>query len=109
MSIHARPIDFQLTSALAHNSFCSAVKEKGSPLVLFFVSNYFVRAMTKAYIVTFRGRLKDHPPSKFVVLADDMKEAIDVAWEHGGPDFHAYFEKTSAQAQEMEKGALRVL
>jgi hypothetical protein len=65
--------------------------------------------MGMVYIVTFRGRLKDHSPSKFVVLADDMNEAIDMAWEHGGPDFHAYFDKASAQAQEMEKGALRIV
>ena len=65
--------------------------------------------MRKVYIVAFRARLKDQPPSKFVVLADGMSEAIDMAWEHGGSDFHAYFDKASAQAQEMEKGALRIV
>jgi hypothetical protein len=47
-------------------------------------------------------------PSKFIVLAD-MKSAIDMAWEHGGTDFQSRFDKSTAQAQEMKAGALRVL
>jgi hypothetical protein len=38
-----------------------------------------------------------------------MKSAINKAWEHGGPDFQSWFEKSTAQAQEMKEGALRVL
>jgi hypothetical protein len=38
-----------------------------------------------------------------------MKSAINVAWEHAGPDFHLRFDKSTAQAQEMKEGALRVL
>ena len=26
-------------------------------------------------------------PSKFIVLADNMKSAIKMAWDHGGADF----------------------
>jgi len=63
----------------------------------------------KVYVVTFRGRLKDHRPSKFVVVADGTKEAIKMAWEHGGSEFQALFDRTTAQAQEMKEGALRVL
>jgi hypothetical protein len=32
-----------------------------------------------------------------------------MAWDHGGPDFRARFDKSTAQAQEMKEGALRVL
>jgi hypothetical protein len=32
-----------------------------------------------------------------------------MAWEHGGAEFQSRFEKSSAQAVEMSKGALRVL
>ena len=48
-------------------------------------------------------------PSKFIVLADNMKSAINMAWEHGGVDFRLRFDKSTAQAQEMKEGALRVL
>ena len=43
------------------------------------------------------------------MLADNMKSAIKMAWEHGGGDFQLRFDKASAQAQEMKEGALRVL
>jgi hypothetical protein len=65
--------------------------------------------MGKVYIVAFRARLKDHAPSKFIVLADDINDAIDAAWEHGGPDFHAYFDKASAQAEEITQNVLRMV
>jgi len=66
--------------------------------------------MGKVYIVAFRARLKDHAPSKFIVLADDdINEAIDTAWEHAGPDFHAYFNKASAQAEEITQNVLRLV
>jgi hypothetical protein len=48
-------------------------------------------------------------PSKFIVLADNMKSTINMAWEHGGSDFQSRFDKSTAQAIEMKKGALRVL
>jgi len=51
----------------------------------------------------------DRRPSKFIVLADSMKSAINKAWEHGGADFQSWFDKSTAQAQEMKEGALRVL
>jgi hypothetical protein len=38
-----------------------------------------------------------------------MGAAIEVAWEHGRPDFQARFDKSTGQAQEMKEGALRVL
>jgi hypothetical protein len=38
-----------------------------------------------------------------------MKAAIDMAWEHGGADFPLRFDKSSAQAEQMKEGALRVL
>ena len=50
----------------------------------------------------------DSRPSKFVVLADNRKEAIYKAWEHGGADFQSRFDKSTAQALEMKAGALRV-
>jgi hypothetical protein len=51
----------------------------------------------------------DRRPSKFIVLADGMKSAINKAWEHGGTDFQSRFDKATGQAQEMKEGALRVL
>ena len=42
--------------------------------------------MAKVYIVSLRTH-DDHRPSKFIVLANNMKSAIKMAWEHGGPDF----------------------
>ena len=71
--------------------------------------------MAKVYIVSFRTH-DDRRPSKFIVLADSMKSAIKMAWEHGGADFQSRFDKSTAQAQEitaqaqeMKEGALRVL
>ena len=64
--------------------------------------------MAKTYVVTFRSH-NDDRPSKFIVVANDRKAAIKLAWEHGGPDFQSRFDKSTAQAQEMKEGALRVL
>ena len=64
--------------------------------------------MAKVYIVSFRT-LDDRGPSKFIVLADNMKSAINMEWEYGGPDFQSRFDKSTAQAQGMKEGALRVL
>jgi hypothetical protein len=58
--------------------------------------------------VSFRTH-DDRRPSKFIVLDDNMKSAINKAWEHGGADFQSRFDKFTAQAQEMKEGALRVL
>jgi hypothetical protein len=65
-------------------------------------------AVAKVYIVSFRSH-NDDRPSKFIVLADSMKLAINIAWEHGGTDFRLRFDKSTAQAQEMKEGVLRVL
>jgi hypothetical protein len=65
-------------------------------------------AVARVYIVSFRTH-DDRTPSKFIVLADDMRAAINMAWEHGGADFQSRFDKSSAQAVEMTRGALRVL
>jgi hypothetical protein len=70
-------------------------------------TRYFPPAGAKVYIVSFRTH-DDRRPSKFIVIADSRKEAINIAWEHGGPDFHARFDKSTGQAQEMKAGALRV-
>jgi hypothetical protein len=68
----------------------------------------FAPAVAKIYIVSFRTH-DDRRPSKFIVLADNMRCAINVAWDHGGADFQSRFDKSTAQAIEMKKGALRVL
>jgi hypothetical protein len=56
--------------------------------------NHFPPAVAKTYVVTFRSH-NDDRRSKFIVLADNMKSAINVAWEHGGPDFQARFNKST--------------
>jgi hypothetical protein len=68
----------------------------------------FAPAVAKIYIVSFRTH-NDRRPSKFIVLAKNMRAAIDMAWEHGGADFQSRFDKSTAQAVRMTKGALRVL
>jgi hypothetical protein len=47
------------------------------------LSSYFPPAMAKFYIVSFHSN-DDRRPSKFIVLADNMRAAIKMAWEHGG-------------------------
>ena len=64
--------------------------------------------MAKVYIVSFRT-LDDSRPSKFIVLADSMKSAINMAWEHGGAAFQSRFDKSTAQGKDMKEGALRVI
>jgi len=64
--------------------------------------------VAKVYIVSFRSN-DDRRPSKFIVVADNRKSAITMAWEHGGSDFQGRFDKSTGQAQEMKEGALRVL
>ena len=41
--------------------------------------------------------------------SEDMRSAINMAWEHRGPDFQSRFDKSTAQAQEMKEEVLRVL
>jgi len=72
------------------------------------VFRYLTSAVAKTYVVTFRSH-NDDRPSKFIVVANDRKQSIEIAWEHGGPDFRARFDKSTGQAQEMKEGALRVL
>jgi hypothetical protein len=64
--------------------------------------------VAKTYVVTFRSH-NDDRPSKFIVLADNMKSAVTKAWEHGAADFQSRFDKATGQALEMKEGALRVL
>jgi hypothetical protein len=71
-----------------------------SPLALLSVSRYFPAAVAKVYIVSFRTH-NDRRPSKFIVLADSMKSAIKMAWEHGGADFQSRFDKSTAQANDL--------
>jgi hypothetical protein len=42
---------------------------------------------------------------------DEAEEAgrFRKAWEHGGADFQSRFDKSTAQAEQMKEGALRVL
>jgi hypothetical protein len=68
----------------------------------------FQPAVAKVYIVSFRTH-DDRRPSKFIVLADNMRSAITMAWDHGGSDFQSRFDKSTAQVQEMKEGPLRVL
>jgi hypothetical protein len=64
--------------------------------------------VAKVYTVSFRTH-DDRRPSKFIVLTDNMKSAINKAWEHGGADFQPRFDKSTAQAEQMKEEALRVL
>ena len=34
-------------------------------------------------------------PSKFIVLAESMKSAMNMAWEHGGAEFQSRFDKST--------------
>jgi len=43
-------------------------------------------------------------PSKFIVVDKDRKQAINIAWDHGGLDFQARFDKSTGQTQEMKEG-----
>jgi hypothetical protein len=79
---------------------------KGPPYPPSRFSTILPPAVAKTYVVTFRS---DDRPSKFIVLADNMKSAINVAWKHGGADFQSRFDKSTGQAQEMKEDALRVL
>jgi hypothetical protein len=73
-----------------------------------FLPRFLAILRPEVYIVSFRTH-DDRRPSKFIVLADSMKSAIKMAWEHGGTDFQSRFDKSTGQAQEIKEGALRVL
>jgi hypothetical protein len=79
-----------------------------SYFALFPLSDYLERVVASVYVVSFRSN-DDRRPSKFIVLADNMRAAINEAWEHGGADFQSRFDKFTAQAEQMKKGALRAL
>jgi len=53
--------------------------------------------------------IRQYAGPKFIVLANNMRAAIKMAWEHGGADFQSRYDKSTAQAEEMKEGALRVL
>ena len=76
------------------------------PRPLFFA--IFAPAVAKVYIVSFRSN-DDRRPSKFIVLADNMKSVINMAWEHGGREFQDRFDKSTGQVLEMKAGVLRIL
>ena len=38
-----------------------------------------------------------------------MRQAIDMAWEHGGNEFQVSLDRATGQAEEMKGGGLRVL
>jgi hypothetical protein len=38
-----------------------------------------------------------------------MRSAINKAWEHGGAEFQSRFDKSTAQAEQVKEGTLRVL
>jgi len=38
-----------------------------------------------------------------------LAAVINMAWEHGEPDFQSRFDKSTAQAEQIKNGALRVL
>jgi hypothetical protein len=102
----AKVIEYFSLGTLAEVAFCAA---SVSPLCSrLFATMFHAVVAVKTYIVTFR-RQKDRRPSKFIVVADSMREAIDMAWEHGGADFQAMFDKATGQAEEMKRGILRVL
>jgi hypothetical protein len=57
-------------------------RRRPGPLALTRLFGYFPPAVAKVYIVSFRTHDRGRP-SKFIVLADNMKSAINKAWEHG--------------------------
>jgi hypothetical protein len=69
-------------------------KEGHCALALPSLSRHFPPAVAKGkvYIVTFRTH-DDRRPSKFIVLADNMRAAITMAWEHAGADFQSRFDR----------------
>jgi hypothetical protein len=53
-------------------------------------TNIYLVRCARVYIVSIRTHdTADH--QKFIVLADNMRAAINMAWEHGGADFQFGF------------------
>jgi len=108
-SCRTRSSESVIPSFLSHGQTKARINHRErTPLALTSVSRYFPPAVAKTYVVTFRSH-NDDRPSKFIVLANDRKAAINMAWEHGGSDFQSRFDKSTGQAHEMKEGALRVL
>jgi len=68
--------------------YCSLV----TPLALPSVFRYLTPAVAKTFVITLRSHNGDRP-SKFIVVAANRKQAINVAWEHGGADFQSRFDE----------------
>jgi hypothetical protein len=98
----------ELAGKFQSKNFDDHRSDESHPFALPWISRYFPPAVAKVYIVSFRTH-DDRRPSKFIVLADNMRAAINMAWEHGGADFQSRFDKSTAQAEQMKEGALRVL
>jgi hypothetical protein len=103
-----RLLAYFITLTLTRQGCKGRAEPEPAPLALPWFSRYFPPAVPKVYIVSFRTH-DDRRPSKFIVLADSMESAIDIAWEHGGADFQSRFDKSTAQAQEMKEGALHLI
>jgi hypothetical protein len=74
---------------------------RGAYHLLSSVSRYCPPAVAKVYIVSFRS-LDDRRP-KFIVLANNMRATIKMAWERGGADFQSRFDKSTVQAEQMKE------
>jgi hypothetical protein len=61
-------------------------------------------AVAKVYIVTFLSH-DDRGPSKFIVLADNMRAAINMAWEHGWADFQSRYRQIHRASPADERGS----
>jgi hypothetical protein len=61
----------------------------------------------KPYIVTFPG--VRGTSGQFVVMAEDKKSAIEIAWKFADSQFQITHQKQAAQVKEFKRGAIRVL
>jgi hypothetical protein len=59
-------------------------------------------------MVSFRTH-DDRRPSKFIVLADNMKSVIKMAWDHGAQTSNRVLTSPPHKPKEMKEGARRVL
>src|SRR4030095_3953032 len=85
------------------SKFFDTEREPYAPLTLPRFSRYFPPAVAKVYIVSFRTH--DHRrPSKFIVLADNMKSAINMAWEHGGRGLPIALRQNHSTSSRDERG-----
>src|SRR5215831_19280771 len=74
---------------------CGAEQDRSGP------ANHIKRVSSDSSLGTWRSRgsHNDDRPSKFIVVAVNMKSVIKIAWEHGGADFQLRFDKSTAQAE----------